>query len=87
MKTPAWPGPCSLTCGHEEGDAEFSAEHPCSQVLQGAPVEGQGPTHQHVQHHTETLHPKKKPLSAQPAGFTSISGQLRLLALPPRGKI
>lgn len=63
MKAPASPAPCPLTCGHEEGDAELAAEHPRAQVLQGAPVEGQGPAHQHVQHHAEALRPKQTHVS------------------------
>lgn len=64
MKSPVSPAACPLTCGHEEGDAEFAAEHPRAQVLQGAPIKGQGPAHQHVQHHAEALHTKQTELNS-----------------------
>lgn len=49
-----------LTCGHEKWNAKLPAEHPCAQILQRAPVEGQSAADQHVQHHTETLHPNPR---------------------------
>lgn len=74
-----------LTRGHEEGDAEFAAEHPRAQVLQGAPVEGQGPAHQHVQHHAEALHPKQTQ-SATPDGMEIQLWAMHASGTSPQGK-
>lgn len=66
LSTPTCPGPghsrapSTLTCGHEERDAELAAQHPGPQVLQRAPVERQGAAHQHVEDHAEALRPKHR---------------------------
>lgn len=50
----------ALTCGHKEWDAELAAEHTGTQILQRAPIERQGATHQHIEDNSETLQPKQR---------------------------
>lgn len=55
-RSPLWPAAGDvLTCGHEERDAELPTQHPGPQVLQRAPVKGQGAAHQHVEDDAQAL--------------------------------
>lgn len=49
----------SLTCGHEERDAELAAQHTSPQILQCAPIKRQGATHKHIEDNSKTLQPKQ----------------------------